>query len=83
MNFKQREVLDHTIKTLQEKFPEVQLRSIAELNANSFWITVTEPSDEDQEMAMVELIGKLSTDALMDYGFDFQFVPTRMEQAAA
>jgi hypothetical protein len=83
MSHKQREVLDQLMRTLHQKFPEVHLVSISELTANSYWITITEPSDEDEELKMVELLGELSTDALMDYGFDFQFVTTTVDKVAA
>jgi len=75
MTHKQQEVLDNIIHSVQKKFPDVQLISTSELTANSYWITITEPFDEDKELEMVELLGEFSTDVLMDYGFDFQFVP--------
>lgn len=83
MNRKQQEILDHILHVVQENFPEVQIVNIDELAANSYWITVTEPSEEDQELQLVELLGELSTDALIDYGFQFQFVPVNSMQVAA
>jgi hypothetical protein len=82
-NFKQEEILNNIIKKLQEKFSEVQLVSVEELGPNSFWISVTEPSDEEKQLELDDLMAELSTDALMDYGFDFQFVPTRLEKVEA
>lgn len=75
MNHKQQEILDDILGTIQKQFPEVQLINIDELNANTYWVTITEPSDEELELQMIELLGELSTDALLDYGFQFQFVP--------
>ena len=83
MNFKQEEVLHNIMRRLQKKFAEARLVGVSELGANSFWITVTEPSDEEQQLELDHLMADLSTDALMDYGFDFQFVPTSVAQAAA
>lgn len=83
MTYKQKEVLEQAISKVQRQFPEVRLINVSEMNANSFWIRLTEPRDEDEELKMVELLGKLATDALMDYGFDFQFVPTNGVKAAA
>lgn len=81
MNFKQEEVLQSIIAKLQEKFPEVQLVSVEELGADSFWVTLIEPSDEDRQIELEALQGELVTDALMDYGFVFQLVPASMEKA--
>ena len=83
MNFKQKEILHQIIAKLQEKFPEVRLVSVSELGANSFWISVTELPDEERQFELDDVMAELSTDALMDYGFDFQFVPTSVEKAAA
>ncbi len=83
MNHKQQEILEHIVDTVQKNFPDVEVVNIDELAANSYWITITEPCDEDQELQMVELLGELSTDALVDYGFQFQFVPVNPAQLAA
>ncbi len=83
MNHKQKEILEHILDTVQKNFPEVQVVNIDELTGNSYWITLTEPSNEDKELQMVELLGELSTDALIDYGFQFQFVPVNPTQLAA
>ena len=75
INFKQEEVLQNIIKKLQEKFPEIELISIEEIGPNSFWVGLIEPSDEDQQLELDDLQAKLGTDALMDYGINFHFVP--------
>jgi len=79
MSYQQKEVFNRIINTVQQSFPEVRLLNVAELKADSYWVTLTEPSQEDEELQMVELLGQLSTDALVDYGFDFQFVPISSE----
>jgi hypothetical protein len=83
MNHKQQEILDDILNTIQKQFPEVHLINIDELNANTYWVTITEPSDEELELQMIELLGELSTDALLDYGFQFQFVPVSQKELVA
>lgn len=82
MNFKQKEVLDSIMKKLQEQFPEVEMLTVEELKSNCFWVSVTELPDEEQQFELDDLMAELATDALMDYGFEFQFVPTRVTEAA-
>ena len=80
MNFKQEDVLKSIIAKLQEKFPEVRLIHVEELKANSFWVTVSELADEERQFELDDVMAELSTDALIDYGFEFQFVPTSVEK---
>lgn len=77
MNFKQEEVLQNIIATLKEKFPEIHLISVEELNPHSFWVTINDLSDEDEQFALDDLMAELTTDALIDYGVNFQFVPAK------
>jgi hypothetical protein len=83
MNFKQKEVLETIITKLHEKFPEVQLVSVEDLGPNSFWVTMIEPTDEDRQMELDQLQAELGTDALMEYGINFHFVPASLEKVAA
>ena len=82
-NVKQQEVLQQIIHRIQDTFPDVKLLKIEELKANTFWITITELPNEEQQFQLDDLVADLSTDALVDYGFEFQFVPVNSEQAAA
>ncbi len=75
MTFKQKEVLDKIMLKIQKKFPESRIINIAELNGNSFWIQILVPADDDRFLALVKVLGKQVLNALLDYGFDFQFVP--------
>ncbi len=75
MNFKQREVLDQIIVKLQEQFPEVRLVSIEDITPYEFWVNMIEPTDEDRQMALSELQAELGTDAIVDYGINFHFMP--------
>ncbi len=77
MTFKQKEVLDKLILNVQKKFPETQLVSVAELNGNSFWIQILLPDDDNRFYAAITVVAKHAMDALLDYGFDFQFVPVK------
>ncbi|MCP4405443.1 MAG: hypothetical protein GY801_50095 [bacterium] len=76
MNFKQQEVLENIVATLQKKFADAHVVSVEDLGANSFWVTMVEPTDEEQQLEFDELQAELATDALIDYGFQFRFVPT-------
>lgn len=75
MNFKQKEVLENIIAELQQKFPEVRLKGIEELNPYEFWVMLTEPDDEEGQLALDALQGELGTDALLNYGVNFHFMP--------
>ena len=79
MNFKQREVLENIVAGLREKFPEVRLVGVEELSPFEFWVMLTEPADEERQLAMERLQGELGTDALLDYGVDFHFMPAASE----
>ena len=48
---------------------------IEELNPFEFWVTLTEPEDEERQVALENLQGELGTDALLDYGVNFHFMP--------
>jgi len=82
INFKQKEVLNKIVGTLQEKFPEVRLVSVEDLGANSFWVTMLEPAEEERQDAFDDLQAELATDALIDYGFQFRFVPASSRELA-
>ena len=79
MNFKQKEVLDTIIAKLQEKFPEVRLVSIGDITPYEFWVNLIEPTDEDRQCELEALEGELGTDALVDYGVNFRFMPVSQE----
>lgn len=75
MNFKQKEVLENIVAELQERFPEVRLTEIEEIGPHEFWVMLTEPDDEDRQSALDSLQGELGTDALLNYGVNFHFMP--------
>jgi hypothetical protein len=75
MNFKQKEVLESIIAELRQKFPEVRLTGVEELSPHEFWVILTEPDDEERQLALDALQGELGTDALLNYGVNFHFMP--------
>jgi hypothetical protein len=81
MNFKQKEVLDSIIAKFQEKFPEVQLVKVEELNPHEYWVLLIEPTDEERLFELERLQAELGTDALVDYGVNFHFMPASPEES--
>lgn len=79
MNFKQKEVLEKIVAGLRKEFPEVRLVEVEELSPFEFWVMLTEPEDEERQFAMERLQGELGTDALLDYGVNFHFMPATSE----
>ncbi len=75
MNFKQKEILENVIAGLRKEFPEVRFVGVEALTPHEFWVTLTEPADEDRQIALERLQGELGTDALLDYGVNFHFMP--------
>lgn len=81
MNFKQQEILDAIIAKFQERFPEVRLVEVEELNPHEYWVLLIEPTDEDRLFELERLQAELGTDALVDYGVNFHFMPAGSEEA--
>jgi len=79
MNFKQKEVLENIVAGLRKEFPEVRLVGVEEITPFEFWVSLTEPEDEERQNALDELQGELGTDALLDYGVNFHFMPAVSE----
>ncbi len=80
MNFKQQEILDAIISKFQERFPEVRLVGVEELNPHEYWVLLVEPTDEDRLFELERLQAELGTDALVDYGVNFHFMPADPEE---
>ncbi len=57
---------------LKAQFPEIELVSIVEspFQRDSIWVNIILPEDDDRDIALTELAGEISTDILMDYGYD-------------
>jgi hypothetical protein len=75
MSWKQQEVLDKMLGKIQERFPEVKLVRVEEVNTQSFWISLIEPADEERQFELNDLQAELGTDALLEYGINFHFMP--------
>ncbi len=80
INFKQEELIDKLLNTLGKKFPEVKFIDITESpeDADSLWINVTSPKDEDREIELREFASDKTTDILIDYGYHMLVMPTRI-----
>ncbi|OQY52816.1 MAG: hypothetical protein DRR08_15215 [Candidatus Parabeggiatoa sp. nov. 2] len=57
---------------LKAQFPEIELVSIVEspFQRDSIWVNIILQEDDDRDIALTELAGEISTDILMDYGYD-------------
>jgi hypothetical protein len=71
INFKQQELSQQLFERLQERFPEIELLSVAESpeNPQNLWVTILMPEDEDRELALREMAGDLSMDLLLTFGY--------------
>jgi len=61
---------------LKAQFPEIELVSIGEnrFQRDSIWVNITLPFNDNRNVALSELAGEISTDILMDYGYDIRGV---------
>ena len=57
---------------LKALFPEIELVSIVEspFQKDSIWVNIILPENDERNIALSELAGELSTDIMMDYGYD-------------
>ncbi len=71
INEKQAELSHKLYKQLKQKFPEIELADICEspISPDSIWVNIIYPEDEDREIEMQELAGKISYDILVKYGY--------------
>jgi len=72
INFKEMGLSNKLFDQLKAQFPEIELVSIREnmFQRDSIWVNITMPSDDDRNVALSELASEISTDILMDYGYD-------------
>jgi hypothetical protein len=71
-NFKQTELSHMLFEKLKEKFPEIKLVNITEGcdNPESVWVNIIYPEDEDRQIELFETAGHITTDILLDYGYN-------------
>jgi hypothetical protein len=57
---------------VKEKFPEIELVSITPTayNSDSIWVNIIYPNDEDREIELGEMASEITTDILLDYGYN-------------
>ena len=78
INFKQEALINELINFLKARFPEIELIDISESpeDADSLWVNVTAPQDEEREAALREIACDKTTDILIDYGYHILVMPT-------
>jgi hypothetical protein len=71
LNHKQRDLIDQLFREVQQRFPEITLKSYA-VNPDDkehIWIIVDAPMTEEREIELGRYAAGISTDILMDYGY--------------
>ncbi len=78
INFKQQELIDELLYSVQEKFPEVQFVEVTESPEDpaDLWINITTPPDDDRLIELVSFASNKSSDILLDYGYQILVMPT-------
>ncbi len=73
MKRKVKKLAQEIFATAQQKFPEIQFVGIQEHpeQHDRFWINVSGPIDEEQEMEMNMFVNKISMRILIDEGYSF------------
>ena len=84
INFKQQELIDGVLSEIRSKFPGVEFISVTESleEADSLWVWVTAPKNEEIESKLLKYVSKKSTDILMKYGYHILFIPTDKSENA-
>ncbi|MDM8522306.1 hypothetical protein QUF80_02950 [Desulfococcaceae bacterium HSG8] len=77
LNFKQMELSRMLFRKLKEKFPEIELINITPTayNPDSIWVNIIYPEDEDREIELGEMASEITTDILLDYGYNILISP--------
>jgi len=86
MDFKERELSHKLFDTLKQQFQELELIEIVEspVYRDSIWVRLIMPADEDREIEIRKMASELSTDILLEYGYDIGITSAnRSEKIAA
>jgi len=77
VNFKQQELAQELFYSIKNEFPEIELINIMESpeDPNDLWVNTTSPSDEDREIALIDLAGDKTVDILTQYGYYISIMP--------
>ena len=75
-NLKQMELSKMLFDSLKEKFPEIKFVGITEGcdNPNDVWVNIIYPEDEDREIEMCEMASEITTDILLDHGYNILII---------
>lgn len=84
INFKQQELIDDLLDSVQKKFPEVEFVAVTESPEDpaDLWLNVTAPADDDRLLELVHFASDKSSDILLDYGYQILVMPTHPPKAA-
>ncbi len=84
INFKQHELIQDFFQTIKKNFSEIELIDVTESpeDPNDLWVNVTAPTDEEREIAMIELAGNKTADMLLDYGYYILIMPCHSKTSA-
>jgi hypothetical protein len=70
-NHKQRDLVEQLFREVQQRFPEITLKSYA-VNPDDkehIWVIVDAPMTEEREIELGRYAAGISTDILMDYSY--------------
>jgi hypothetical protein len=72
INLKQKELSHQLFNKLKAQFPEIELVSIVQspFQRDSIWVNIIKPENDDRRLELNELAADISTDILMDYGYE-------------
>jgi hypothetical protein len=86
MDFKEKELSHKLFDTLKQQFHDLELVEIVEspVYRDSIWVRLIMPADEDREIEIRKMASELSTDILLEYGYDIGITSAnRTEKIAA
>jgi hypothetical protein len=85
IEFKENELSHKLFETLQQQFPELELVEILEspVYRDSIWVRLIMPDDEDREIEIREVASELSTDILLNYGYDIGITSANQSEKIA
>jgi len=72
LNIKQKELSENLFLTLKAHYPEITLVEIVEnpFEGGDVWMRIHPPVDNKEKNQFVAMAAELSTDILLEYGYD-------------
>ncbi|MEI6262183.1 MAG: hypothetical protein WCR46_20045 [Deltaproteobacteria bacterium] len=79
LNFKQQELIDNLVHTVESKFPGVKFVDVTESpeDPDDLWVNVTKIKDSDKLMELFDYCSEMSADILMNYGYHMLVMPVK------